>query len=129
MIILVTERLILRQLSLEDAEFILELMNEPSFIRYIGDKGVRTLDDARQYILNDPMESYERNDFGLYLVELRDGRGSIGICGLLNRDTLPHPDIGFAFLPAYWSKGYALESAAAVMEYARNVLKDRKSVV
>jgi len=123
MIILETERLILRQLSLEDAEFILELINEPSFIRYIGDKGVRTLDDARQYILNDPMESYERNDFGLYLVELRDGRASIGICGLLKRDTLPHPDIGFAFLPAYWSKGYALESAAAVIEYARNVLK------
>ena len=122
MIILQTERLSLRQLTLDDAEFILQLLNEPSFIRYIGDKGVRSFDDARQYILNGPVASYERNGFGLYLVELKDGT-PIGISGLVKRDTLLHADIGFAFLPAYWSKGYAVESATAVMNYAREVLR------
>jgi [ribosomal protein S5]-alanine N-acetyltransferase len=123
MIILETERLILRKLSLDDAEFIFELTNEPSFIRYIGDKGVRNLDDARKYIQDGPLSSYERNGFGLYRVELKDTGAAIGTCGLLKRDTLPHPDIGFAFLPAYWSQGYAFESAAAVMNYAREALK------
>ncbi|HVS80940.1 MAG TPA: GNAT family N-acetyltransferase [Pyrinomonadaceae bacterium] len=122
MIILETQRLILRRLSTDDAEFILELLNEPSFLRYIGDKGVRSLDDARQYILNGPVDSYERNGFGLYLVELKENGVPIGISGLVKRDTLPDADIGFAFLPAYWSKGYAVESAASVMNYARDVL-------
>jgi RimJ/RimL family protein N-acetyltransferase len=122
MIVMETERLILRKVSLDDAEFILELLNEPSFLQYIGDKGVRNLDDARQYVLNGPVASYEKNGFGLYLVVLKDDGTPIGISGLVKRDTLPDPDIGFAFLPAYWSKGYALESAAAVMNYARDVL-------
>ncbi len=122
MIVLETARLTLRHLSIGDAEFILRLLNEPSFLRYIGDKGVRNLDDARQYILNGPVASYERNGFGLYLVELKDDGTPIGISGLVKRDTLPEPDIGFAFLPAYWSQGYAVESAAAVMNYAREVL-------
>jgi RimJ/RimL family protein N-acetyltransferase len=120
--VLETERLRLRQLSTDDAEFVLELLNEPSFLRYIGDRGVRNLEDARQYILNRVITSYERNGFGLYLVELREGRTPIGISGLVKRATLPDADIGFAFLPAYWSKGYALESAAAVMNYARDGL-------
>jgi len=122
MIVLETARLTLRHLSIGDAEFILRLLNEPSFLRYIGDKGVRNLDDARQYILNGPVASYERNGFGLYLVELKDDGTPIGISGLVKRDTLPDPDIGFAFLPANWSRGYAVESAAAVMTYAREVL-------
>src|SRR2546427_4029250 len=121
--ILETQRLVLRQLSTDDAEFIVALLNEPSFIRYIGDKGVRNLDDARQYILNGPVDSYERNGFGLYLVELKENAIPIGISGLVRRDTLPDADIGFAFLPAYWSKGYAIESATAVMTYAREVLR------
>jgi len=121
-IILETERLILRKLSPDDAEFVLALLNEPSFLRYIGDKRVRDLDDARQYILTGPVASYERNGFGLYLVELKENGIPIGISGLVKRDTLPDADIGFAFLPAYWSKGYAVESAAAVMNYAREVL-------
>ncbi len=121
--VLETERLILRRLSPDrDAAFILELLNDPSFIRFIGDKGVRTVDDARNYILNGPVASYERFGFGLYAVELKDDHGAIGICGVLKRDTLPHADIGFAFLPAYWNRGYAYESAAAVMKYAREVL-------
>lgn len=121
--VLETDRLILRRLSAEDAEFILELVNDPSFIRFIGDKGVRNLDDARQYIQAGPVASYDQNGFGLYLVELKENGLPIGISGLLKRDTLTDADIGFAFLPAYWSKGYAVESAAAVMVYARNVLK------
>ena len=120
--ILETQRLVLRQLSIDDAEFIRALLNQPSFIRYIGDKGVRNLDDARRYILEGPLQSYERNGFGLYLVELKDTGTPIGVSGLVKRDTLSDPDIGFAFLPQYWSKGYAVESAAAVMDYARQVL-------
>ncbi|MDT5294697.1 MAG: hypothetical protein QOJ76_1577 [Acidobacteriota bacterium] len=122
MIVLETERLILRRLSTDDAGFILELLNEPSFLRYIGDKGVRTIEDARRYILSGPVESYERNGFGLYLVELKDGELPVGISGLVKRNALEHPDVGFAFLPAYWSKGYAFEAASAVMAYAREAL-------
>ena len=122
MIVFETERLILRRLSTDDAEFILGLLNEPSFLRYIGDKGVRNLDDARHYILTGPVESYERNGFGLYLVELKEARLPIGMCGLVKRDGLTDADVGFAFLPAYWSKGYAVESASAVLAYAREVL-------
>jgi RimJ/RimL family protein N-acetyltransferase len=121
-IVLETKRLVLRKLSVDDAEFVLELLNEPSFLRYIGDKGVRNLDDAGQYIVNGPVASYERNGFGLYLVKLKPNGTPIGISGLVKRDTLPDADIGFAFLPAYWSQGYAFESAAAVMNYAREAL-------
>ena len=117
-----TERLILRRLSEDDAAFIVELLNEPSFIQYIGDKGVRTLDDARQYILNGPVKSYEENGFGLNKVELKSSGAPIGISGLVKRNTLPDADIGFAFLPEYWNQGYAIESARAVMDHARNVL-------
>jgi len=119
-----TERLTLQHLSPEtDAEFILRLLNEPSFLQYIGDKSVRTPDDARGYIRNGPMKSYEENGFGLYRVGLRENGSAIGICGLIKRNTLPEPDIGFAFLPEYWNKGYAHESAAEVMRYARDVLR------
>src|SRR3954466_3191875 len=121
--VLETDRLTVRYLSTADAEFILELLNDPSFIRYIGDKQVRTLDDARRYALDGPVKSYEAHGFGLNLVELKSEARPIGICGLLKRDTLPHPDIGFAFLPAYWNQGYAFEAAAAVMKHARTALK------
>ena len=122
MTVLETERLILRQFSTEDADFILELLNEPSFIRNIGDRGVRTTADAHSYILNGPVTSYIKNGFGLYLVKLKATDESIGMCGLIKRDTLEDVDIGYAFLPRYWSKGYAVESAQAVKEYARNVV-------
>lgn len=122
MILLETDRLVLRHLCADDAEFILELLNEPSFIRYIGDKGVRNLDDARRYIADGPVRSYELNGFGLNLVQLKTSGTPIGMCGVLKRDTLPDPDIGFAFLPSYWKQGYAFESAAAVMTHARGTL-------
>jgi RimJ/RimL family protein N-acetyltransferase len=124
MIILETKRLVLRHLNPEtDAEFILRLLNEPSFLQYIGDKGIRTIEDARQYITNGPARSYQENGFGLYCVGLKDLGEPIGISGIIRRDTLPDPDIGFAFLPEYWNQGYAYESATAVMKYARAELQ------
>lgn len=115
-------------MSLNDAEFIVELLNDASFLRFVGDKGVRTVADARQYILTGPMDSYERNGFGLWLVELKGPNTPVGMCGLLKRETLTDVDIGFAFLPQYRSNGYAFESAAAVMAYGRNVLGLRRVV-
>ena len=123
MLVLETERLFLRQFSLKDVDFILTLLNEPSFLRYIGDKKVRNLDDAEQYILNGPIASYKQNGFGLYLVELKESGASIGMCGLLKREELPDVDIGFAFLPDYWGRGLAFEAATAVMKYAEQTLK------
>jgi RimJ/RimL family protein N-acetyltransferase len=117
-----TERLTLRRMNVEDARFIFELVNEAAFLRNIGDKGVRTLEDARNYILNGPVASYAKFGFGLYVVELRETGEAIGICGLLKRDSLADVDIGFAFLERFWRKGFAYESAAAVMEYGRNAL-------
>ena len=123
MLALETERLNLRRFNVDsDAPFALTLLNEPSFLRYIGDKKVRNLDDARQYLLNGPIASYEKHGFGLYAVELKDSQTSIGMCGLLKREELPEPDIGFAFLPEFWNKGYAFEAAAAVMKDARETL-------
>ena len=122
MSVLSTARLELRELGLTDDAFILELLNEPGFLRFIGDKGVRTLADAREYISSGPMASYRRFGFGLYLVSLAAAGAPIGICGLLKRDTLEDVDVGFAFLSRYWSNGYAMESAAAVLAYGNREL-------
>jgi RimJ/RimL family protein N-acetyltransferase len=122
-LVLETERLILRRLSEGDAEFLVDLLNQPSFLRYIGDKGVRTAEDACRYLQNGPFASYERHGFGLSRVELKDGGTPIGMCGLIRRDTLADVDIGFAFLPAYGSQGYALEAAEAVFRHGLDVLK------
>jgi [ribosomal protein S5]-alanine N-acetyltransferase len=122
MYVLETERLTLRRLSLDDAAFILELLNDPSFLRFIGDKGVRNLEDARQYVLKGPIASYQQLGFGIYLVALKTTRVPIGMCGLVKRDALEDVDIGFAFLPEFRSQGYALESAAAVKDYGLSVL-------
>lgn len=122
MTILETNRLHLRQLSVQDAPFILELLNTPTWLAYIGDRGVRTLADARDYILNGPVASYSKFGFGLYLAVLNNTNLPIGMCGLLKRETLNHPDIGFAFLPEHAGKGYGFEAASAVMTYAKTVL-------
>src|ERR1051325_1919723 len=122
MTVLETDRLSLRHLSSADAEFILELLNEPSFIRNIGDRGVRTIEAANSYILNGPVSSYAKNGFGLYLVKLKETDESIGMCGLIKRDTLQDIEIGYAYLPRFWSKGYAVEAAQAVKEYAKSVI-------
>ena len=123
MTVLETERLSLRKLTVDDAAFILTLLNDPAFLRYIGDKKVRNLDDARQYILNGPVGSYERHGFGLNCVELRESHTPIGMCGLLKRDELPDPDIGFALLPDFCRKGFAFEAAEAVLKDARERLR------
>ena len=115
--VLETERLVLRRLNFDDAAFILTLLNEPSFLQYIGDKGVRTLDDACAYLRDGPLASYEQHGFGLYRVELKTTGEPMGICGLLKRDTLDDVDVGFAFLPAFWLQGYATEAASAVIAY------------
>ena len=118
-----TLRLRIRELTPADAPFILTLLNDPDFIRNIGDRQVRTLEDARRYVEVGPMASYTRHGFGIRLVELIAGGEAIGICGVLKRAELPEPDIGFAFLPEYRSQGYALESATAVLSHAREVLR------
>jgi RimJ/RimL family protein N-acetyltransferase len=118
-----TDRLIVRPITLDDAPFILTLLNEPSFLRYIGDKQVRNLEDARQYILNGPVASYERHGFGLCLMELRESHTPVGMCGILKREELPEPDIGFALLPDFCNKGLAFEAATAVLTDARERLK------
>ena len=120
--VLETDRLILRRLSTDDAEFILRLLNDPSWLRFIGDRGVRTIQDARDYILNGPVEMYASQGFGLYLVELKEGGIPIGLCGLIKRDFLDDVDVGFGFLPSYCAQGYAYESACAVMAYAESAL-------
>jgi [ribosomal protein S5]-alanine N-acetyltransferase len=120
--VLKTARLILRRLGADDAPFILRLLNEPSWLENIGDKGVRTAADARRYIETGPVEMYGRLGFGLYQVRLATSDAPIGMCGLLKRDTLENPDLGFAFFPEFWGNGYAHEAAAAVLSYARSTL-------
>ena len=111
--ILGTSRLNLRQLSVADAPFMLSLLNEPSYLQFIGDKGVRTLVDARDYILKGPAASYEQFGFGLYLTELKENGDPIGICGLIKREALPDVDIGYALLPTYWGNGYVVDTNSA----------------
>lgn len=123
-----TERLRVRWLDAGDSAFILELVNEPSWIQFIGDKGVKTLQDALRYIENGPVAMYKRVGFGLYMVELKEGGQPIGICGLIKRDGLNDVDLGFAFRPSFWRNGYAFESAAAVMGYGRTALGLRRIV-
>ncbi len=121
--IIQTERLIIRELTLADAAFVLELLNDPGFHEYIGDRGIRDLAGAEKYLRDGPIASYAQHGHGLWRVELKKGSVPVGICGLLQRDTLPQPDIGFAFLARHTGRGYGYESAAAVLQYGRDVLK------
>lgn len=122
MTVLQTKRLILSRLSYDDCEFIYELVNEPVFKQFIGDKQVATLTDARDYLKNGPIGSYERHGFGMFLVSARDGGNPLGICGLVKREQFVDPDLGFAFLRRYWAQGYAFESARAVLDYGNEQL-------
>lgn len=121
--ILETERLVLRQLNSRDAAFILRLVNEPSWLRYIGDKGVSTTEDAENYIRTGPGDMYRRLGFGLWLVALKPAMDPIGICGLLKRDTLDDVDIGFALLPEFCRNGYTFEAATATLRHAKTRLE------
>ena len=122
MIVCETPRLRLRRLVPQDAAFILELLNEPDFIRNIGDREVRTLEDARRYILTGPVASYESHGFGLYLTELKESGTPIGICGLLKRDYLDDVDVGFALRETFRGAGYAYEAAEAAIRHGQEVL-------
>lgn len=121
--ILETERLILREFKTDDAGFILELLNNPTWLQFIGDRGVTTINDAGKYISDKLINSYTTNGFGLYMTILKNGNIPIGMCGLIKRDTLEDVDIGFALSPAFTGKGYAFEAAFATLKYAKNVLK------
>ena len=120
--ILETERTILREVTKDDAEFVLDLLNQASFIRYIGDRNVRTLQQARDYIESRFTASYKKFGFGMWAVVLKETKSLAGICGFVKRDSLPEADIGFAFLPQFERKGYAFESAAAALRYGKSVL-------
>lgn len=121
--ILETERLLLREMDPgSDAAFVYALLNSPKFLQYIGDRGVRSVDEAAVFIEDKYRQSYRDNGFGLYTVELKDDSTQIGICGFVKRNTLPSPDIGFAFLPEHERKGYGYESAEAMLEYGRTRL-------
>ena len=124
--ILETARLVLREFTHRDAAFVLRLLNEPSWIRFIGDRKVRDLDAARRYLDDGPRASYGRNGFGLWCVVAKGSEEPVGMCGLIRRETLPDVDVGFAFLPGAWGRGYARESAAAVLAHARDVLGLRR---
>lgn len=126
MVEITTQRLHLKPLSLDDAPFILRLLNEPSFIQNIGDKGVRDLDGACGYLRDGPLASYAQHGFGLWRVGLAGEDTAIGMAGLLKRDWLDDVDIGYALLPEYGGAGYALEAASAVMAHARSVLRLRR---
>lgn len=126
--ILETERLILSEYENSDAAFIMELLNTPSWLQFIGDRNIKSLDDARNYILNTPVASYRKNGFGLYSVKLKDGNIPIGMCGLIRRESLEDVDIGFALLPQFEGKGYAYEAAAAMLDYAKTHLKLKRIV-
>jgi [ribosomal protein S5]-alanine N-acetyltransferase len=126
--ILETERLILRQFTPDDAPFILELLNTPTWLQFIGDRNVHSIEDAENYLLNGSLKSYAENGFGFYAVIEKGSGKSIGMCGLIKRDTLPDIDIGFAFLPNLISKGFGFEAASATLDYALNVLKIKRII-
>jgi [ribosomal protein S5]-alanine N-acetyltransferase len=97
-------------------------LNTDTWLRFIGDRNIHSIDDAINYINTGPRKSYKEHGFGLYLIELKNGSSSIGLCGLLQRDYLDNPDIGFALLPDYERKGYAFEAASATLLYSKNEL-------
>ena len=114
-----TERLRFRRLTLDDTNLMLAVWNDPAFIRYVGDRGIRTLEEARQAMLDGPLMLYEKYGHGPYRIALKNDDTAIGICGIFRRDGLDEPDIGFSTLPKHCGRGYAYEAACAVIDYAR----------
>lgn len=118
-----TTRLSIREFTRDDAGFILELLNSPGWLTFVGDRQIRTLEQAEDYIVNICIKSYQEQGFGFYIVELIDSYKAIGMCGFIKRDYLPYPDIGFALLSEYEGQGYAYEMASAILQYGREQLK------
>lgn len=121
-----THRLVIRQAVLADAEFILRLTNEPEWLQFIGDKNIRSLEAAKNYIQNSLLSGYETNGFGLWIVALQGALEPVGLCGLVNRDGLDGIDLGFAFLAEAQGKGYAFEASSKVLDYACQELELEK---
>lgn len=117
-----TSNLLVREFILDDAPFIIELLNSPGWLQYIGDRNIKSIENAETYLLNGPLESYKKNGFGLWNVISKETGTAIGMCGLIKRDTLDFPDIGFAFLPTFAGKGYGYEVAKAALDYGIAIL-------
>jgi RimJ/RimL family protein N-acetyltransferase len=127
-ILLETERLLIRPLNVGDSAFIHKLLNTPSWLQFIGDRNIRTLVDAENYLVNGPFKSYQEHGFGPWLVCLKQDNDPIGICGLFKREFLHSPDLGFAFLPEFEGRGYAAEAVAATLAYSEQRLSLRNIV-
>lgn len=125
-IIFETDRLFLREFAEDDTDFIIDLLNSPGWLKFIGDRNVKTSEQAKEYLKNGPIKSYKENGYGLSMAILKEGNKPIGMCGIIKRDYLENPDIGFAFLPEYEGKGYALEVATATVKYAEEKLQISK---
>jgi RimJ/RimL family protein N-acetyltransferase len=117
-----TARLAVRPLDCADAAFLVALLNQPSWLRFIGDRGVRSVPDAERYIENGPMRTLRQYGYAMNLVQLKEQSVPIGVCGLVKRDWLPEPDLGFALLERFWGHGYGLEAASAVVGHAKTTL-------
>jgi len=120
--LLETERLKLRELVTDDAGFLYKLMNDPAWLQFIGDRNIKTIEAAKEYITYKIRPGYEKFGFGFYLTSLKENDAPIGVCGLVKRPTLEHIDVGFAFMPGYRRRGYGYESSVAILDYAKNVL-------
>jgi RimJ/RimL family protein N-acetyltransferase len=121
-VVLETKRLQLRRLTTGDAAFLIDVFNDPAFVRFVGDRNIRTLDQAREFIEQGPFESYRRHGFGHYVSSLKSDGTPIGICGFVKREALDDVDIGFSLLPEFRAQGYAFEAASALMEYGAGTL-------
>ncbi len=121
--ILETKRLILSKFSVKDAPFFYTLVNDPAWMRFIGDRNVKTIADAEKYLIDKIIPSYVKHGFGFYVVSSKEDNTPIGMSGLVDRNGLDHIDVGYAFLPQYRGKGYAYEATKAVLDYAKNILK------
>ena len=127
-IVIETERVILRKFTIDDAAFMLETLNTPTWLRFIGDRNVKTLEEAENYLLNGNIRSYQEYGFGFYVVVIKETQESIGICGIVKREGLEDVDIGFAFFQQFMGKGYGYEAGSATLNYALNDLKIKKIV-
>lgn len=122
MVLLESNRLLLREITLNDADFIFKLMNDPAWIQNIGDREIYSVKDAEDYIQSKIFASYQENGFGFYVIELKDSQERVGSAGLVNREGLEHIDIGYALLPDYRGHGYAFEATKMIYDYGTKSL-------